>query len=141
MNSERDPAGREGPAAGSAELSAGSVAGLRSLREGLGTCLTAAGCEPNMIADAQLVLAEIATNAFVHDAAPQVRTRVECGSDEITLTVSHAGDVLPPPSPAMATHGSTKPGGRGLAIVDQIALSRDVANADGLTTSVIRLAR
>lgn len=127
-----------------ARLHAGSVAGLRSLRTGLGHCLDQGDCRPDTIADAQLVLAEIATNAFVHDLAPLVEVRVVCTDDEITIATAHRGDIAPPPypiAPAPVTGPLVTPGGRGLAIVDRIVTSREVESRGGCTTTTVRLPR
>lgn len=126
------------------ELSAGSVAGLRQLRTGLGAFLAVAECEPATVGDAQLILAEIATNAFVHDNARLVSVRVDCTGDEIVMRSRHAGTVAPPAHPVPMPPPSgpgIRPGGRGLAIVDQIVTSRDASSEDGCTTTVVRLAR
>lgn len=133
-----DPVGDE------ARLRVGSVAGLRSLRAGLAHCLEQSGCDPATITDAQLVLAEIATNAFVHDLAPLVEIRVLCTADEITIGTAHGGEIAPPPypvQPASFSGTSVTPGGRGLAIVDRVVLSREVASAGGRTTTTVRLRR
>ena len=125
-------------------LRAGSVAGLHSLRTGLGHCLEQAACEPDLIADAQLVLAEIATNAFIHDTAPLVDVQVTCRDDEVTISTWHRGEIAPPPYPVspMPTVGPViMPGGRGLAIVDRIVASREVGNDAGCTTTVVRFPR
>ncbi|MFP5488624.1 MAG: ATP-binding protein [Acidimicrobiia bacterium] len=127
-----------------AHLRIGSVAGLRSLRAAVGECLARGSCSAETIADAQLVLAEVATNAFVHDAAPLVDVQVTCRADEIELSTWHRGDVAPPPHPVvpMPVIGPmVAAGGRGLAIVDRIVVSRVVANTDGCTTTVARLRR
>lgn len=127
-----------------ARLHAGSVAGLRSLRTGLGHCLEQGGCPPDTIADAQLVLAEIATNAFVHDLAPLVDIRVVCTDEEIAIATAHRGDIAPPSYPVSVTSVSgpfVAPGGRGLAIVDRIVTSREVASHGGCTTTTVRIGR
>ena len=133
-----------GPVRSEAHLRAGSVAGLRSLRTGLGLCLEQAACGADTIADAQLVLAEIVTNAFVHDTAPLVDVEVVCRDADITISTWHRGDVAPPGHPVqpvpMFGPGVT-PGGRGLAIVDRLVVSREVANIAGCTTTVVRLGR
>lgn len=125
-------------------LRAGSVAGLRSLRAGLGQCLEQRACQPDLVADAQLVLAEIATNAFVHDTAPLVDVQITCRDDEVTISTWHRGEIAPPayPVPPMPTFGPViTPGGRGLAIVDRIVSSREVGNDAGCTTTVVRFRR
>jgi anti-sigma regulatory factor (Ser/Thr protein kinase) len=127
-----------------AHLRAGSVAGLRSLRTGLGHCLAQAACPPEMIADAQLVLAEIVTNAFVHDTAPLVDVQITCWDDEVRIGTWHRGDVAPPASPmepAPVVGPLVGPGGRGLAIVDRIVASREVGNDAGCTTTLVRMLR
>lgn len=132
------------PVGDEARLRVGSVAGLRSLRAGLAHYLEQSGCDPATVSDAQLVLAEIATNAFVHDLAPLVEIRVLCTADEITIGTAHAGEIAPPPypvPPASFSGTSVSPGGRGLAIVDGVVLSREVASAGGRTTTTVRLRR
>lgn len=134
--------GGASPAA--SHLRVGSVAGLRSLRAGLGRCLETAACPPATVADAQIVLAELATNAFLHDGAPLVEVAVSCDDDEIVISTWHRGDI-PPPSfpvpPATASGAGAPGGGRGLAIVDRIVTSRDVESAAGCTTTVVRIPR
>ena len=101
-------------------------------------------CGKDIIADAQLVLAEIATNAFVHDTAPLVDVQIACWDDEFSITTWHRGDIAPPAFPvasASTCEPIVVPGGRGLAIVDQIVVSREVANDAGCTTTVVRLRR
>ena len=127
-----------------AHLRIGSVAGLRSLRSGLGHCLAEGGCPSELIADAQLALAEIVTNAFVHDTAPLVDVEVTCCPDEVRIHTWHRGDVAPPafpvePSPVAGP--LVGPGGRGLAIVDKIVTSRAVANDEGCTTTLVCIQR
>lgn len=133
-----------GPVLAAAHLRAGSVAGLRSLRTGLGLCLEQGACGPDTIADAQLVLAEIVTNAFVHDTAPLVDVEVVCRDADITISTWHRGDVAPPEHPVQPAPMFGPPlasGGRGLAIVDQLVASRAVTNIGGCTTTVVRLGR
>lgn len=140
----REPSAAPTDVVADAHVRIGSVAGLRSLRVAVGECLTRGGCTPESIADAQLVLAEVATNAFVHDAAPLVDVQVTCRTDEVELTTWHRGEITPPPhpvQPAPVVGPLVSPGGRGLAIVDRIVLSREVANAAGCTTTVARLRR
>lgn len=127
-----------------ARLHAGSVAGLRSLRTGLGHCLEQGDCSPDTIADAQLVLAEIATNAFIHDMAPLVQIEIVCTDAEVTIATAHRGEVAPPPYPVSSAPVAgpfVTPGGRGLAIVDRIVTSREVASHGGCTTTTVRLRR
>lgn len=124
-------------------LRAGSVAGLRSMRAGLRQCLEQGDCAPDFITDAQLVLAEIATNAFVHDTAPLVEVEVTCGEDEVRITTWHRSEVVPPVFPVapVPITGPVGLGGRGLAIVDRIVVSREVGNDDGCTSTVVRMRR
>lgn len=127
-----------------AHLRVGSVAGLRSLRAGLADCLDRGACEAAFVADAQLVLAEITTNAFVHDAAPLVDVEVTCRDDEVVMTTWHRGEVCPPAhpvAPAPIVGPVVSPSGRGLAIVDRIVVARDVANDAGCTTTTVRMRR
>lgn len=138
------PSGALGTSPAASHLRVGSVAGLRSLRAGLGRCLELAACSPATVADAQIVLAELATNAFVHDGAPLVEVAVSCDDDEIMISTWHRGQT-PPPSfpvpPATASGAGAPGGGRGLAIVDLIVTSRDVQSASGCTTTVVRIPR
>lgn len=134
----------DGDVRSEAHLRAGSVAALRSLRAGMAECLGRGGCPPEIVLDAQLVVAEIATNAFVHDAAPLVDVQVTCREREVVIRTWHRATTAPPPHPVEPTPraGATvSPGGRGLAIVDQIVATREVANSDGCTTTVVRLTR
>lgn len=118
------------------EVSAASVAGLRSMRRALAQCLTDASWPPSRVADAQVVLAEIATNAFVHDAAPAVVASIVTEGSSVTISTRHRGNVTPPPAPASVRDPSV-PSGRGLAIVDQLVTTRRAASEDGLTSTVI----
>lgn len=125
-----------------AHLRAGSVAALRSLRAGLAHCLGTGGCGVDVIADAQLVLVEITTNAFIHDAAPLVQVHVSCTDHDVAIVTRHRGEVAPPPFPVRPVVGrEVVPGGRGLMIVDRLVSSREVANDAGCTTTVVRIRR
>lgn len=138
------PASDAGDIRAEAHLRAGSVAGLRSLRNGVGLCLEQGGCGSATIADAQLVLAEIVTNAFVHDAAPLVDVQIVCHEHEVMISTWHRGDFSPPPhpvQPASAVGPVVTPGGRGLAIVDRLVATREATNVAGCTTTVARLRR
>lgn len=118
------------------ELRVGSVAGLRVLRRWLGDHLVALSWPPGRIADAQLVLAEIATNAFVHDAAVDVAVSIVTERRTVRITTSHPGDVEPPSAPATLVDQAS-PGGRGLAIVDQLVSSRSVESHGGVTSTLV----
>ena len=125
-------------------LRAGSVAGLRSMRAALRQCLEQGGCATEFITDAQLVLAEIATNAFVHDTAPLVEVEVTCWDDEARITTWHRGESVPPGfpvAPVPIVGPDVGLGGRGLAMVDKVVVSREVVNDGGCTSTVVRMRR
>lgn len=139
------PAGTQLPPGEPIELRAGSIAGLRQLRAGLTTHLEERGCDEETVLDAQLVLAEIATNAFVHDVAPYVLVLLWCDEQQITVATAHPGEVAPPAHPVAmrpAPDGVDElRGGRGLALVDRVVTERTAANIGGRTTTVVRMAR
>ncbi|MCB0965268.1 MAG: ATP-binding protein [Ilumatobacter sp.] len=122
------------------EITAKSVAGLRSMRQALERVLTASRWLRSEIADAQLVLAELATNAFTHDCAPEFSAVVTCSNRQLEITTFHAGRVLPP-EPPVAPASDDTPGGRGLIIVDQIVNERLVSSRAGVTSTYVRLTR
>ncbi len=122
------------------EITARSVAGLRSMRHELERTMTSARWLRSEIADAQLVLAELATNAFTHDGAPEFSAVVTCSNRQLEITTFHRGRVLPPSPPVPPADDGT-PGGRGLIIVDQIVSERLVSNRAGTTSTYVRLTR
>ena len=122
------------------ELAARSVAGLRSMRHDLERTMSAARWLRSEIADAQLVLAELATNAFVHDGAPEFSAVVTCSDRQLEITTSHRGRALPP-SPPLPPADDGTPGGHGLIMVDQIVSERLVSNRAGTTSTYVRLTR
>jgi anti-sigma regulatory factor (Ser/Thr protein kinase) len=117
------------------EISAASVAGLRSMRRALAECLGDAWPR-HRVTDAQVVLAEIVTNAFVHDAAPTVAASIVADDDSVTITIRHRGSVAPPPAPASVGDPGV-PGGRGLAIVDRLVSTRRAVSVRGQTSTVV----
>lgn len=129
-----------GPAPTSTEIVAKSVAGLRSIRRELGDVLAGVGWPRHDIADAQLVIAELATNAFVHDAAPRFSASIACSSHHLEMNTSHPGRVLPPQPPLEPSDGSD-PGGCGLVIVDGIVDERLVSSRSGVTSTYVRMSR
>lgn len=122
------------------EIIARSVAGLRSIRRELGELLAGVGWARHEIADAQLVIAELATNAFVHDAAPRFSAAIACSPSHLEINTSHSGHVLPPAPPVPRTAAST-PGGCGLVIVDEIVDERMVSTRSGVTSTYVRMSR
>ena len=67
-----------------------------------------------------------------------------CDQHEIVMSTWHRGDAIPPPHPVPPCRPGASPmelGGRGLAVVDRIVTSREVANAAGCTTTVVRMPR
>ncbi|MAT07471.1 MAG: hypothetical protein CL424_20795 [Acidimicrobiaceae bacterium] len=122
------------------EITARSVAGLRAMRQQLERTMTSARWLRNQIADAQLVLAELATNAFVHDGAPEFSAVVTCSSRQLEITTFHHGRLAPPAPPVPSSNDGT-PGGRGLLMVDQIVNERLVSNRAGTTSTYVRLTR
>lgn len=125
------------------EISARSVAGLRSMREALARCLNGVDWLRVEIGDAQLVLAELATNAFTHDRAPEFSALVTCSPRQLEMTTFHAGRVQPPSAPVASTAptGEVVAGGRGLAIVDRLVVERLVSSRAGTTSTYVRMAR
>ena len=126
------------PAGAPVEIGARSVAGLRSMRLELERAMTSARWRRGEIADAQLVLAELATNAFTHDGASEFSAVVTCSDHQLEITTFHRGRVLPPAPPVKPAEDGT-PGGRGLIIVDQIVTERLVSNRAGTTSTYVRL--
>jgi anti-sigma regulatory factor (Ser/Thr protein kinase) len=124
----------------STEIIARSIAGLRSIRRELGEVLAGVGWPRQDIADAQLVIAELATNAFVHDAAPTFSAAVACSPHHLEMSTSHPGRVLPPAPPVTPPDGS-EPGGNGLVIVDGIVDERMVSSRSGVTSTYVRMSR
>lgn len=128
------------PPSTTGEIIAKSVAGLRSIRHELGELLAGVGWTRQDIADAQLVIAELATNAFVHDGAPRFAASVACSSRHLEMNTSHPGRVLPPAPPVAPTAAST-PGGCGLVIVDELVDERLVSSRSGVTSTYVRMSR
>lgn len=73
--------------------------------------------------DAELVVSELVTNAFLHGRAPDVDVAVDDHGTHVRLTVAHREDVGSDGPLAPLTVGADDTHGRGLAIVD--VLSRD----------------
>lgn len=129
------------PGRSTIEVAVGSVAGLRSMRNQLGEALAGVGWPSERILDAQIVLGELATNAFIHDGAPRFRVTAHCTSDDVEMFASHAGTDTPPPPGGAATVDRTDPTGRGLSIIDQLVADRQVSYSDGVVSTVARLVR
>jgi anti-sigma regulatory factor (Ser/Thr protein kinase) len=81
--------------------------------------------------DAELVLTELSTNAFIH-GSPPVNCTVEVGHGELTIRISQPGSA---DAVRMRDPNPTVPGGRGLQLVDAIATSWG-ASDDGTTLTV-----
>ena len=110
------------------------------MRETLARCLTGVDWLRSEIGDAQLVLAEIATNAFTHDRAPEFSALVTCSARQLEMTTFHAGRVEPPKAPVMPGPAAAI-GGQGLAIVDRLVAERLVSSRAGTTSTYVRMAR
>lgn len=105
-----------------------SVAAARIL---LTEALRAADVSPRVVEDARLVLSELALNAVEHgrpDAEAKFQVGWRIGPDVVTVTVTDAGTrgILRPLSPDAGA-----PRGRGLAIVDSLCQSWQVARDNG----------
>lgn len=75
-----------------------------------------AGCEPTVVADAELVTSELATNAILHAGTPFTVAVSSRSDGAVRVAVSDGSRGLPvvrPPTAAAA-------GGRGLQIVDSL---------------------
>lgn len=129
------------PECATIEIAVGSVAGLRSMRNQLGAALAGVGWPSDRILDAQIVLGELATNAFIHDGAPQFRVTAQCTSDDVEMVASHAGTDTPPLPGDTVVADRTDPTGRGLSIIDQLVADRQVTYTDGVVSTVARLVR
>jgi anti-sigma regulatory factor (Ser/Thr protein kinase) len=80
--------------------------------------------------DAELVLTELSTNAFIHGQRP-VTCRVEVGDDILTIHIDQpaTGPFEPP-----TTYDPTAVGGRGLKLVGAIATQWGQSFKDGVLT-------
>lgn len=80
--------------------------------------------------DAELVLTELSTNAFIHGQRP-VTCRVEVGDDVLTIRIDQpaTGPFEPP-----TTYDPTAVGGRGLKLVGAIATQWGQSFNDGVLT-------
>lgn len=80
--------------------------------------------------DAELVLTELSTNAFIH-GTPPVTCTVEVGDGELTIRISQPGNAeavrMRDPDPTVA-------GGRGLHLVDAIATAWGATNEGPVLT-------
>lgn len=102
--------------------------------------LDAANLQPDVVADAALVLTELLTNALQHGSPPGVEEVAMCWSiaeDHVTISVADAGrsENLAPRPPNQDGEG-----GRGLTLVDQLCDAWTVDAGDG-TRVVARLRR
>jgi GAF domain-containing protein/anti-sigma regulatory factor (Ser/Thr protein kinase) len=75
-----------------------------------------AGCPDSVTADAELVVTELVTNAFLH-GAPPIHLRLELGAEEIRIEVEDTGRAVP----VRAQRRSDEMTGRGLEMVAAVS--------------------
>lgn len=115
----------------------GSVAGLRTLRRTLSTWIDDLGIDsPDFLADVQLGVVELVTNAFVHGTAEHVDVSVSLASGDLVVVNEHASSIEAPSVPSVAPAADSV-SGRGLFIVDQLARERVVSHADGRSRTTL----
>lgn len=94
-----------------------------------------------LAADARLVLAELATNAFEHGRAPSVSLAVRVSATSVELQMKYVDiDVAPDPNDAVMPP-PTSQRGRGLAMVAMISSAVVRSVVDGVTVTVITFDR
>ncbi|SOD73273.1 anti-sigma regulatory factor (Ser/Thr protein kinase) [Jatrophihabitans sp. GAS493] len=81
---------------------------------------------PSLVADAELLVSELVTNALLH-GRPTITLQIRLSTSGMTLAVSDEGD--PIPASRVKSHSSV-PNGRGLLIVDAVAADWGVIPAD-----------
>jgi anti-sigma regulatory factor (Ser/Thr protein kinase) len=80
------------------------------------------GCPSSVVADAELIVAELATNALLH-GAPPVRLRLSADNDRIRIELEDTGRSVP----VRIRHSTQAMTGRGLELVAAIAADWGVA--------------
>lgn len=80
------------------------------------------GCPSSVVADAELIVAELATNALLH-GAPPIRLRLSADSDRIRIELEDTGRSVP----VQIRHSTHAMTGRGLELVAAIAADWGVA--------------
>jgi anti-sigma regulatory factor (Ser/Thr protein kinase) len=83
------------------------------------------GCPSSVVADAELIVAELATNALLH-GAPPVRLRLKADNDRIRIELEDTGRTVP----VRIRHSTQAMTGRGLDLVAAIAADWGVAPSD-----------
>lgn len=84
------------------------------------------GCPASVVADAELIVAELATNALLH-GAPPVRLRLRSADSRIRIEIEDTGRTIPV-RVRQSTQAMT---GRGLQLVEAIAAEWGVSPSDG----------
>ena len=103
-----------------ADVSAASVA-RRFLAE------QCPGMAPDTLADAQLLVSEIVTNAVLH-GLPEIILRIQDKPPALGIAISDAGPNLATQKPSRPP--TAQPSGRGLLIVDAIATAWGITPTD-----------
>lgn len=83
------------------------------------------GCPPGVVADAELIVAELATNALLH-GAPPIRLRLTANDARIRIELEDTGRAVP----VRMRHSTQAMTGRGLELVAAIAADWGVAPTD-----------
>lgn len=113
----------------------GSVAGLRSMRQGLASWLDDLGVGlESFVADVQLVVVEVVTNAFIHGLADAVAVTVAIEDHDVVVDAVHRTTDTDTAFPAMEPQADSI-SGRGLFIVDQVVRERTVSYSAGAKTT------
>ncbi|SHF02318.1 ATP-binding protein [Streptoalloteichus hindustanus] len=99
---------------------------LRQLREFATVRL--AGAPPELVQDVHLVLTELVTNAYLHASAPRSVGLGRLGDGAGVRVEVSDGSAAPP---SVQPFSSTRLGGRGMRIVDQLADEWGVLHSDG----------
>ncbi|MEV0784935.1 ATP-binding protein [Streptomyces sp. NPDC050423] len=76
----------------------------------------------DLVGDAQLCVTEVVTNAHRHTRTPLIRVHVAVNRKRVTVAVADDGPAAPPLLRALRA-GPEQEGGRGLMIVDSLALA------------------
>lgn len=76
----------------------------------------------DLVEDAQVCVTEVVTNAHRHTRTPLIRVRVAVNRKRITVAVADDGPAAPPLLRALRA-GPEQEGGRGLMLVESLALA------------------
>jgi len=130
------------------ELATESVVDVITTIEQVGPCgqrnidmLTAESVACDTASDVRLIIAELATNAFEHGSAPAVSIGLTIDDDGVAIRMTYidAGTAPDPNDAVMPPPTSLR--GRGLALVAALASTVERTEIDGVTVTVVTLAR